>query len=592
MVQSRTHTCGELRMEHVGQTVTLAGFLENVREVGQNFAFVVLRDFYGVTQVVIETEEMMAAVKGLNKESTIQVTGLVRERDSKNPKLPTGDIEVVPTEIKVLGRCRHNELPFPINRSREADETQRLKYRYLDLRNPEVKNNIILRCNVVAALRTAMLGEGFLEITTPILTASSPEGARDYLVPSRKHPGKFYALPQAPQQFKQLLMASGLDRYFQIAPCFRDEDARGDRSPGEFYQLDMEMAFANQEDVFAVLERVLPPIFAKYGTYNVASTAPFVRIPYLEAMDTYGSDKPDLRIDLKLQDATQLLSGCGFGPFEGNTVKAVVVTDFTGTRKQIDGLCSEVEVQSGEKAYWFRYDENGDIVGGISKFVQPIKDQVVSALGLTKGCFVGLTAGKLLTAQKTAGILRSKLGAFCPNHMDRERYEFCWIVDFPMYEIGEESGQLEFCHNPFSMPNGGLEILKKAAAGEVDPLTITAYQYDLVCNGVELSSGAVRNHDPEIMIEAFQLVRLGEDDVKAKFPAMYNAFTYGAPPHAGIAPGVDRMVMLLAGEDSIREIIPFPMNKNAQDVMMGAPSFVDPKQLEELNIACTAQEEE
>ena len=592
MVQSRTHTCGELRMEHVGQTVTLAGFLENVREVGQNFAFVVLRDFYGVTQVVIETEEMMAAVKGLNKESTIQVTGLVRERDSKNPKLPTGDIEVVPTEIKVLGRCRHNELPFPINRSREADETQRLKYRYLDLRNPEVKNNIILRCNVVAALRTAMLGEGFLEITTPILTASSPEGARDYLVPSRKHPGKFYALPQAPQQFKLLLMVSGFDRYFQIAPCFRDEDARGDRSPGEFYQLDMEMAFANQEDVFAVLERVLPPIFAKYGTYNVASTAPFVRIPYLEAMDTYGSDKPDLRIDLKLQDATQLLSGCGFGPFEGNTVKAVVVTDFTGTRKQIDGLCSEVEVQSGEKAYWFRYDENGDIVGGISKFVQPIKDQVVSALGLTKGCFVGLTAGKLLTAQKTAGVLRSKLGAFCPNHMDKERYEFCWIVDFPMYEIGEESGQLEFCHNPFSMPNGGLEILKKAAAGEVDPLTITAYQYDLVCNGVELSSGAVRNHDPEIMIEAFQLVRLGEDDVKAKFPAMYNAFTYGAPPHAGIAPGVDRMVMLLAGEDSIREIIPFPMNKNAQDVMMGAPSFVDPKQLEELNIACTAQEEE
>ena len=590
MVQSRTHTCGELRMEHVGQTVTLAGFLENVREVGQNFAFVVLRDFYGVTQVVIETEEMMAAVKGLNKESTIQVTGLVRERDSKNPKLPTGDIEVVPTEIKVLGRCRHNELPFPINRSREADETQRLKYRYLDLRNPEVKNNIILRCNVVAALRTAMLGEGFLEITTPILTASSPEGARDYLVPSRKHPGKFYALPQAPQQFKQLLMVSGFDRYFQIAPCFRDEDARGDRSPGEFYQLDMEMAFANQEDVFAVLERVLPPIFAKYGTYNVASTAPFVRIPYLEAMDTYGSDKPDLRIDLKLQDATQLLSGCGFGPFEGNTVKAVVVTDFTGTRKQIDGLCSEVEVQSGEKAYWFRYDENGDIVGGISKFVQPIKDQVVSALGLTKGCFVGLTAGKLLTAQKTAGVLRSKLGAFCPNHMDKERYEFCWIVDFPMYEIGEESGQLEFCHNPFSMPNGGLEILKKAAAGEVDPLTITAYQYDLVCNGVELSSGAVRNHDPEIMIEAFQLVRLGEDDVKAKFPAMYNAFTYGAPPHAGIAPGVDRMVMLLAGEDSIREIIPFPMNKNAQDVMMSAPSEVTQKQLDELHIQITKLE--
>ncbi|HIT32036.1 MAG TPA: aspartate--tRNA ligase [Candidatus Enterenecus stercoripullorum] len=592
MVQSRTHTCGELRLEHAGQTVTLAGFLENIREVGQNLAFVVLRDFYGITQVVLETEEMIAAVKGLNKESTIQVTGIVRERNSKNPKLPTGDIEVVPSEIKVLGRCRHNELPFQINRSREADESLRLKYRYLDLRNPEVKGNIILRCNVVAALRAAMLGEGFLEITTPILTASSPEGARDYLVPSRKHPGKFYALPQAPQQFKQLLMASGFDKYFQIAPCFRDEDARGDRSPGEFYQLDMEMAFASQDDVFAVLERVLPPIFSKYGTYNVASEAPFVRIPYLEAMDKYGSDKPDLRIDLTLQDATQLLAGCGFGPFEGNTVKAIVVTDFTGTRKQIDGLCNEVEIQSGEKAYWFRYDENGEIVGGISKFVQPIKDQVVEALGLIPGCFVGLTAGKLLTAQKTAGVLRNKLGAFCPNHMDKERYEFCWIVDFPMYEIGEESGQLEFCHNPFSMPNGGLDILKKAAAGEVDPLTITAYQYDLVCNGVELSSGAVRNHDPEIMLEAFQLVRLGEEDVKSKFPAMYNAFTYGAPPHAGIAPGVDRMVMLLAGEDSIREIIPFPMNKNAQDVMMGAPSFVDPKQLAELNIVCTTKEED
>ena len=592
MVQSRTHTCGELRMEHVGQTVTLAGFLENVREVGQNLAFVVLRDFYGTTQVVLETAEMMAIVKDLNKESTIQVTGVVRERDSKNPKLPTGDIEVVPSAINVLGRCRHNELPFPINRSREADETQRLKYRYLDLRNPEVKNNIILRCNVVAALRQAMTAEGFLEITTPILTASSPEGARDYLVPSRKHPGKFYALPQAPQQFKQLLMASGFDRYFQIAPCFRDEDARGDRSPGEFYQLDMEMAFANQEDVFAVLERVLPPIFAKYGTYNVASQAPFTRIPFLEAMDKYGSDKPDLRIDLTLTDATQVLSGCGFGPFEGNTVKAIVVTDFVGTRKQIDSLCAEVEVQSGEKAYWFRYDENGEIVGGIAKFVQPIKETVVEALGLTPGCFVGLTAGKLLTAQKTAGVLRSKLGAFCPNHMDKERYEFCWIVDFPMYETGEESGELEFCHNPFSMPNGGLEILKKAAAGEVDPLTITAFQYDLVCNGVELSSGAVRNHDPEIMLEAFQLVRLGEEDVKSKFPAMYNAFTYGAPTHAGIAPGVDRMVMLLAGEDSIREIIPFPMNKNAQDVMMGAPSFVDPKQLDELNIVCVKQEEE
>ena len=592
MVQSRTHTCNDLRMEHVGQQVKLVGWMENIREVGQNLAFVVLRDFYGTTQIVLETEEMMAAVKGLNKESTLSVEGVVRERDSKNPKLPTGDIEVVPAKIEVLGRCRHNELPFPINRSREADETQRLKYRYLDLRNPEVKNNIILRCKVVAALRAAMTGEGFLEITTPILTASSPEGARDYLVPSRKHPGKFYALPQAPQQFKQLLMASGFDKYFQIAPCFRDEDARGDRSPGEFYQLDMEMAFASQDDVFAVLERVLPPIFAKYGKYNIASQAPFQRIPYLEAMDKYGSDKPDLRIDLTLTDATQLLAGCGFGPFEGNTVKAIVVSGFEGTRKQIDGICNEVEVQSGNKAYWFRYDEKGEIVGGIAKFVQPIKDQVVEALGLTPGCFVGLTAGKLLAAQKTAGVLRNKLGAFCSGHMDVERYEFCWIVDFPMYEIGEESGELEFCHNPFSMPSGGLSTIEKAIAGEIDPLSITADQYDLVCNGVELSSGAVRNHDPEIMIKAFQLVRLGEDDVMAKFPAMYNAFTYGAPPHAGIAPGVDRMVMLLTGEESIREVIPFPMNKNAQDLMMGAPSVVDQKQLDELNITCTAKEEE
>ena len=588
----RTHTCGELRIEQVGQTVTLAGWMENLREVGQNLAFLVLRDFYGTTQVVLETEETVQAAKELNKETVISVTGAVRERDSKNPKLPTGDIEVVPSKIEVLGKCRHNELPFPINRSREADESARLKYRYLDLRNPEVKDNIVLRCQVVSALRSAMTGHGFLEITTPILTASSPEGARDYLVPSRKHPGKFYALPQAPQQFKQLLMASGFDKYFQIAPCFRDEDARGDRSPGEFYQLDMEMAFADQEDVFAVLEDVLPPIFAKYGKYSTTSKAPFVRIPYLEAMEKYGSDKPDLRIDLTVTDATELLAGCGFPPFEHQTVKAIVVSGFEGTRKQIDGLCNEVEVQSGEKAYWFRYDENKEIVGGIAKFVQPIKDQVVEALGLTPGCFVGLTAGPLLAAQKTAGVLRNKLGAFCPAHMDKERYEFCWIVDFPMYEIGEESGELEFCHNPFSMPNGGLEIIEKAIKGEVDPLSITAFQYDLVCNGVELSSGAVRNHDPEIMIKAFWMVGLEEEDVRSKFPAMYNAFTYGAPPHAGIAPGVDRMVMLLSGEESIREVIPFPMNKNAQDLMMGAPGVVEQRQLDELNIAVTRTEEE
>ena len=588
----RTHTCGELRMEDVGKTVTIAGFLDNFREVGQNLGFAVLRDFFGVTQVVAETEEMYAAFKALNKESTVAVTGVVRERASKNPKLSTGDIEVVPHKVEVLGRCRYNELPFPVSRSREADESTRLKYRYLDLRNPEVKDNIVLRCNVISALRQAMLDHGFMEITTPILTASSPEGARDYLVPSRKHPGKFYALPQAPQQFKQLLMASGFDKYFQIAPCFRDEDARGDRSPGEFYQLDMEMAFASQEDVFAVLEDVLPPIFAKYGKYNTASKPPFVRIPYLEAMEKYGTDKPDLRIDLTVQDATDVLSGCGFGPFEGQTIKSVKVTNFTATRKQIDKLCADVEVQAGQKPYWFRLDEKGEVVGGIAKFVAPIKDQVIEALDLAPNTFVGLAAGKKSAAQKTAGVLIKTVAPLCPEHFQKEQYTFCWIVDFPMYEIGEESGELEFCHNPFSMPNGGLEILKKAAAGEVDPLSIMAYQYDIVCNGIELSSGAVRNHDPEIMIEAFQLVRLGEEDVKKKFPAMYNAFCYGAPPHAGVAPGVDRMVMLLSGEETIREIIPFPMNKNAQDLMMGAPSFVEQKQLDELNIAVTKREEE
>ena len=593
MFQNRTHNCNELRMEHVGERVRLVGWMENVREVGQNFAFVVLRDFYGTTQIVIETEDMMKIVKPLNKESTIAVERVLRERPSKNPTLPTGDIEIVPEKIEVLGKCLYNELPFEINRSREADEANRLKYRYLDLRNPAVKQNIILRCNVVAALRQAMMEHGFLEITTPILTASSPEGARDYLVPARKHPGKFYALPQAPQQFKQLLMTAGFDRYFQIAPCFRDEDARGDRSPGEFYQLDMEMAFADQDDVFSVLEDVLPPIFARYGKYDIASEAPFRRIPFNEAMERYGSDKPDLRIDLEVQDMTALVEGSEFAPFQnGAVVKAIVVTDCNLARKAVDKLCADVEVQAGQKPYWFKVDEQGNFAGGISKFLVEKHDEIVAALGLKPGCFVGVTAGKKGEAQKTAGVLRRMRGAAVPGHVDVERYEFCWIVDYPMYEIGEESGELEFCHNPFSMPNGGLDILLKAERGEVDPLDIYAYQYDLVCNGVELSSGAVRNHDPEIMVKAFEMVRLGEDDDKKTFPAMYHASCYRAPPHAGIAPGVDRMVMLLAGEDSIREIIPFPMNKNAQDVMMGAPGTVEQKQLDELHIAIVGETEE
>ena len=599
MTQMRTHTCGELRLADAGKQVKIVGWMENVRVVSAALAFVVIRDFYGVTQAVAETEELVNIFKGINKESTISVEGTVRERASKNPKQPTGDIEVIPEKVEVLGRCRYNELPFQINRSREADEAQRLKYRYLDLRNPAVKNNIILRCNVVAALRRAMTEQGFLEITTPILTASSPEGARDYLVPARNHPGKFYALPQAPQQFKQLLMTSGFDRYFQIAPCFRDEDARADRSPGEFYQLDMEMAFATQEDVFQVCETVLPPIFAQYGLYSRASKTPFPRIPFREAMETYGTDKPDLRIDLRVKDVTDLLGNCGFGPFAQTTedgtavknhVKAVVVSDFHEARKWIDRTLADVETVSGGKPYWFRLDEKGQIVGGISKFVTPIAESVISALALKPNDFVALSAGKL--ALKTAGVLIKTLGAAVPGHMDKEQYAFCWIVDFPMYEIGEESGELEFCHNPFSMPSGGLDVLERAHRGEIDPLSIMADQYDLVCNGVELSSGAVRNHDPEIMIRAFELVRLGEDDVKAKFPAMYNAFCYGAPPHAGIAPGVDRMVMLLAGEDSIREIIPFPMNKSAQDVMMDAPGAVTQKQLDELHIAIVEPKKE
>ena len=579
MTQSRTHNCNELRMENTGEKVTLVGWYDNMRKVSKNLGFLILRDFYGITQVVVETEEMMEALSGVNNESTLSVTGVVRERSNKNANIATGEVEVVPEKIEVLGKCIYNELPFEINHSKQADEATRLKYRYLDLRNPAVKDKIVLRSKIVSELRKSMTEHDFLEITTPILTCSSPEGARDYLVPARNHPGKFYALPQAPQQFKQILMTSGFDRYFQVAPCFRDEDARADRSPGEFYQLDMEMAFATQEDVFEVIEDVLPPVFAKYGVYKTASKAPFKRISYRDALETYGSDKPDLRIDLVLQNVSELMQGVGFGPFEGNTVEAIKVSDFSATRKVIDKINAECEVISGQKAYWFKLDENGEIVGGIAKFLQEKKDEVISALDLKAGDFVGLTAGKRGDALKGAGTLRKLLGAAAEGHMKKECYEFCWIVDFPMYEIGEESGELEFCHNPFSMPQGGMEALSNK-----DPLEILAYQYDLVVNGVELSSGAVRNHNPEIMVKAFSLVGLGEEDVKAKFPAMYNAFCYGAPPHAGIAPGVDRMIMLIAGEESIREIIPFPMNKMAMDVMMGAPSEVDKKQLDEVHI--------
>ena len=585
MMQSRTHNCGELRLSDAGKAVTIVGWLENVREVGSNFAFCVLRDYYGTTQVVIENEEMMKIIKPINKESTLSVTGVVRERESKNVKIPTGEIEVVPEKIEVLGKCIHNQLPFEINKSKDADENTRLKYRFLDLRNPAVKSNIVLRCQVVAELRRLMTEKGFLEITTPILTASSPEGARDYLVPARNHPGKFYALPQAPQQFKQLLMTSGFDKYFQIAPCFRDEDARADRTPGEFYQLDMEMAFATQEDVLSTLEDVLVPVFEKYGKYKRVSQAPFRHIAYNDAMERYGSDKPDLRIDLEITDITAEVQGCGFGPFEGAAVKAVAVDNFTQARKWIDKLLADVEVQTGNKACWVKVDENGNLTGGVSKFLQECAPALTAKLNLKPGSFVCMAAGKKAAAQKTAGVIRTMLGKRVPGHFDEEQYALCWIVDFPMYEIGEESGQLEFCHNPFSMPQGGLKALEEAEGDTEKLLAINANQYDLVCNGYESASGAVRNHDPEIMVKAFQMVGLGEEDVKAKFPAMYNAFTYGAPPHACAAPGVDRLIMLLTGEESIREVITFPMNKNAQDLMMGAPTAVDKSQLDTVHIA-------
>ena len=592
MTQSRTHNCGELRLSDAGKKVTIVGWLENVREVGSNFAFLVVRDFYGTTQVVVETEDMMKVVKPINKESTISVTGVVRERESKNPKLPTGEIEVVPEIIEVLGKCRHAQLPFEINKSRDADENVRLKYRYLDLRNPAVKRNIVLRCQVVAELRRLMTEKGFLEITTPILTASSPEGARDYLVPARNHPGKFYALPQAPQQFKQLLMTSGFDRYFQIAPCFRDEDARADRTPGEFYQLDMEMAFATQADVLSTLEDVLVPVFEKFGKYKRISSAPFRHIPYNEAMERYGSDKPDLRIDLEIQDVSEVVQGCGFGPFEGATVKAVAVDNFTQARKWIDKLLADVEVQTGNKACWVKVDETGNLTGGISKFLTNCQAAFIEKLNLKPGSFVCMAAGRKTAAQKTAGVIRTMLGKRVPGHFDEEQYALCWIVDFPMYEIGEESGQLEFCHNPFSMPQGGMQALMDAEGDMEKLLAIKADQYDLVVNGYESASGAVRNHDPEIMVKAFEMVGLGEDDVKAKFPAMYNAFTYGAPPHAGAAPGVDRLIMLLTGEESIREVITFPMNKNAQDLMMDAPTTVSQKQLDDVHIAINIKDKE
>jgi len=571
----RTHTCGELNIGNVSQRVKLAGWLESVRDLG-SVVFFVVRDFYGVTQVVASSDEMMAKIREISRESTVQISGTVIERSNPNPNIPTGLIEIEPDDIKVLGKC-FEILPFQISTSNESKEETRLKYRFLDLRNPTNKEKIILRSNIIYFLRNKMMSKGFYEIQTPILTSSSPEGARDYLVPSRIHPGKFYALPQAPQQFKQLLMVSGIDRYFQIAPCFRDEDARADRSPGEFYQLDMEMAFAEQEDIFAVVEDVLTDLFTNFSNWSVNTTFP--RIKYKDAIEKYGSDKPDLRNPLVVCDATEMFKDIEIAFFKDKVLKAVAVDNFDKSRKFIDEITKKIRDNDGDGLAWLKVDADGNLVGSIAKYIPSDKaDAITKSLGLKRNSAAMFIADERKKAEKLSGILRNELGKAL-DLIKGESYEFCWIVDFPMYELNDETGEIEFSHNPFSMPQGGLDALKSC-----DPLSISAYQYDVVCNGIELSSGAVRNHDPEIMLKAFEIAGYPESVIQTKFPALYNAFRYGAPPHAGIAPGIDRMVMLLANEPNIREVIAFPMNKNAQDLLMGAPAEVTQKQLDELKL--------
>lgn len=574
-MELRTHNCGELREGDVGKKVKLCGWLSSVRDLGA-VIFFVLRDFYGYTQAVVSDEDKKEQIRSIPRESTISVEGTVALRSAPNPDMPTGLIEINPQKIELLGKC-YEQLPFEIATSVQSREDTRLKYRFLDLRNPDVKNKIVFRSKVVSWLRNKMTELGFLEITTPILTSSSPEGARDYIVPSRLYPGRFYALPQAPQQYKQLLMASGFDKYFQIAPCFRDEDARADRSPGEFYQLDTEMCFATQEDVFAVMEQVLSGVFKEFAPkgYKV-DEGPFRRIAYRDAMRDYGSDKPDLRNPLLVKDVTDIL--VDKAPFfdGGKTIKAIGVNDFKETRKWIDALVEKTKQNGASNMYWVKFDENGEPVGGISKFVVGVKEEIKERLGLKAGGFAAILAEDA-GVEKQAGFVRTELGVGL-DLIEKNAFRFCWIVDFPMYEYDDE-GNLGFCHNPFSMPQGGLEALNTK-----DPLDVLAYQYDSVVNGVELSSGAVRNHEPAIMERAFEIVGYGKDVIEEKFSALYNAFKFGAPPHAGIAPGVDRIVMLLSGEQSIREIITFPMDRNARDVLMGAPSAVSQKQLDDVHI--------
>ncbi len=582
-MELRTHNCGELRQSDEGKHVKLCGWLSSVRDLGA-VIFFVLRDYYGYTQAVVSDEEKKEQIRSIPRESTISIEGKVVLRSAPNKDMPTGMIEIEPEKIELLGKC-YELLPFEIATSTQSREDVRLKYRFLDLRNPDVKAKIVFRSKVVSWLRNKMTSLGFLEITTPILTSSSPEGARDYIVPSRLYPGHFYALPQAPQQYKQLLMASGFDKYFQIAPCFRDEDARADRSPGEFYQLDTEMCFATQEDVFAVMEDVLSGVFKEFSPKNYkVDEGPFRRITYRDAMRDYGSDKPDLRNPLIIKDVTDILSEKA--PFfeKGKTIKAIAVNDFKETRKWIDALVEKAKLNGASNMYWFKLDEKGELAGGIAKFLADSKDALVERLGLNAGGFVAILAEEK-GVEKQAGYVRTELGVGL-DLLEKDAFRFCWIVDFPMYEYDDE-GNLGFCHNPFSMPQGGLDALNNK-----DPLDIVAYQYDSVVNGVELSSGAVRNHEPAIMEKAFEIVGYGKEVIEEKFSALYNAFKFGAPPHAGIAPGVDRIVMLLANEPSIREIITFPMDRNARDVLMGAPSTVTEKQLREVHIKIDMPKEE
>ncbi len=575
----RDHNLGELTIKDVKKEVQLAGWVQRKRDLG-GMTFVDLRDEFGITQLVISDESLKAQMSEIPEESVISVKGKVVERSNKNLKIPTGEIEVDVKEIEVLGQCK-DVLPFEIN-SEKADisnvkEDLRLQYRYLDLRNDRIHKSILLRSNIIKTIRREMDKLGFPEIQTPIMANSSPEGARDYVVPSRIHPGYFYALPQAPQQFKQLLMVSGFDKYFQIAPCFRDEDPRADRAPCEFYQMDFEMAFATQEDVFKVVEKVIPIVYKENSTGWKISEAPFVRIPYKEAMEKYGIDKPDLRNPLIIKDATSIFKNTEFNAFKGQTIKFIVVPNGAQQGRKFFDSMSEFAVEElGAKGLaWVKVDEDNNLAGGIAKF---ITDDMKTEMGAKVGDAIFFVADELNKAVKIAGQVRIELGKRL-DLIEKNCYKFCWIVDFPMYEYNEDEDKIDFNHNPFSMPQGGMEALETK-----DPLDIVAYQYDLVCNGYECASGAVRNHDPKIMIKAFEIAGYTEEDVKKKFGALYTAFQYGTPPHAGAAPGLDRMVMLLADTDNIREVIAFPKNKKARDVMMDSPSKITQEQLDDVHI--------